>query len=325
MDETITILVENFNIKELKYEFGKQDIDKVNFHSLKNILKELPFGKDVLIPPRVITNKLIFERMGDDLYWYQYNDSSSYFMNRDNDYQRKTRFLFGLEDLDRFFKEKEELSLLKKVSSVFLGALDSIWFLYVILNIIFFIGILTQEFNNPNVNIVFVIFLIWINVFCIYSLGFGIYKLIKLKREPQRIKLVFSLPFINSFETLDVSETIIVFGQFFLNGFTFIYENRLSIVGIISIVFIGIILSMILIRFINEYTYNNKSKDSILQRLLFIIHNHLEEEEKQTYLQVSMILENKPLLSSEKVPKFFTLFSLLLTFIPIISYLFIYG
>ena len=59
MEETINILVENYNISELKYEFGKQILTKVTIPILKKILKELLFGKDVLIPPKIITDKII--------------------------------------------------------------------------------------------------------------------------------------------------------------------------------------------------------------------------------------------------------------------------
>ena len=82
---------------------------------------------------------------------------------------------------------------------------------------------------SQNANIIFVIFLIWINIFCIYSLSYGIVKLIILKRKPQRIRLEYSIPFINSFETVDISETIVLFGQFFLYGFIIIYNTILSI------------------------------------------------------------------------------------------------
>lgn len=203
--------------------------------------------------------------------------------------------------------------------------LIDIWFLFVFLNIYAFIRLLIQELNKPNVNIVFVIFLIWINIFCVYSLGFGIKKLIKLKKEPQRIKLEYSIPYINSFETVNVSEMIIVFGQFFLNGFILIYGREFNIIDILVSVVMCIFLGLPLLNYINQYYYNREIKDLILQRLFNIIHNHLKGEEKQNHLRIAIILKEKPLLSSEKIPKFSTLFSLLLTFIPIISYLFVFS
>jgi len=123
---------------------------------------------------------------------------------------------------------------------------------------------------------------------------------------------------------MDVSETIIVFGQLFLAGFNIILAEGGIFIDTSIIVGMCIILGAILYFFIDNYTFNSESKDLILQRLLDIIHHDLEGDEKQYYLQVAIKLKEKPLLSSEKIPKFFTLFSILLTFIPVITYLFIY-
>jgi len=324
MEETTQILVENFNIKDLKYEFGKQNLTEVTISSLKKILKELPFGKDVLIPPRIITDKLIIEKRGDDSYFFRNNYKTSYFMSdKETNWEKEFGYGFTLQELEDLFKKKEESSNLKKISLFIQSTLDRLWILYIFFNIFFFIGQLNQELNKQNLNIVYVIFLIWINIFCVYSIGYSIKKLVKLKKEPQRIKLEYSIPFINSFETVDVSEIIIVIGQFFLYGFTHIYG--LNFFNLFLLVVVCILLVIPLLYYKNEFYFNSKSKDLVLQRLFSIIHNHLEGNEKQTYLQVSIVLKEKPLLSSEKIPKFFTLFSILLTFIPIISYLFVYS
>ncbi len=82
MEELIKVLVENFNIKELKYEFGKQVITELTLPSLKELLEELPFDETVLIPPRIITDKLIIRRKSYNSYFYLYNDNSSFFRNK---------------------------------------------------------------------------------------------------------------------------------------------------------------------------------------------------------------------------------------------------
>ncbi len=178
---------------------------------------------------------------------------------------------------------------------------------------------------SQNVNIIFLIFLIWIMIFCIYPLSYGIIKLINLKQEPQRIRLEYSIPFINSFETLDISETIVLFGQFFLYGFRIIYNTILSITDFFLLSLSGLLLIVVVLSFGSNYYFNGKLKDFYYQRLLSIINNHLKGEEKQYYLHIAIKLKEKPLVSSEKIPKFFTFFSILLTFIPIISYLFVYS
>ena len=325
MEESITILVENYNISESKYEFGKQVLTAVKIPLLKKILKELPFGKDALIPPRIITYKIIISKREDDLYYFNFNFTSSYFLsNRDNRYSNKKSHEFKLEELEDLLKPPEK-SKYKKIFAVFQAVVGRVWFLNVILNIIFFISFLIQELDKRDANIIFITFLIWLNIFCAYSLIFGITKIIKLKDEPQKIKLEYSIPFITVFETVDVSETIIVIGQFFLYGFAIIYQRNITVSHIIGLILIGIVLGSLLIIFTINYKFSRMSKFLYLHMLYNILHNHLEGNEKQFCFQITLALKEKPLLSSEKIPKFFTLFSVLLTFIPIITYLFVYG
>ena len=128
-----------------------------------------------------------------------------------------------------------------------------------------------------------------------------------------------------SFALLDVSEAIILFGQFFLYGFTIVYERDSNVGFITGLIPISLLVIFELQSFKANYSINRILKYIYLQMLFNIINNHLESEERQFYLQVAIKLKEKPLVSSEKIPKFFTFFSILLTFIPIISYLFVYS
>jgi len=325
MKEEFTILVENFNTKELKYEFGKQQIIKTSIPSLKNIIREFNFGEEVLIPPRVITNRFIIQKLDDEMYFFYRNYKYSYFMlSTDILNTYKTTNRFKLDELEDIF-ERPESSKARRALNIFLNIIDRSWFFYVVMNFLFFLFLLIQEANKTEVNMILLIFLVWLIIFCIYSLSYGIYKTFKLRKENRRIKIEYSIPFINSFNTVDVSEAIIVFGQFFLYGFTTIYDRGFHIARIIPLIFLGVLVILVLLDFKQEYNYNYFFKHLYLQWLLLIVHNHLNGEEKQTYLHICTTMKEKPLLSSEKLPKFFTLFSLLLTFIPIISYLFIYS
>ncbi len=325
MEEKIKVLIENFNIKESKYEFGKQVITKLTLPLLKELLKELPFDEIVLIPPRVITDKLIIRRKSYNSYFYLYNENSSFFRNKKRHlYEKIEDQTFELTEFDDFFKIKK-ISYLKKLTMVLESMLDRFWLLYFITNIYFFIELLIQELNNQDANIIFLIFLIWIIIFCFYSFSYGIIKLINLKRKPQGIRLDYSIPFINSFETIDISETIVLFGQLILSGFTIIYDKILSVNDFFLLSLIILLLIIVLLTFGSDYYFNGKSRDMYYQMLLSIINNHLEGEERHFYLQVAIKLKEKPLISSEKIPKFITFFSILLTFIPLISYLFVYS
>jgi len=209
MEEKITVLVENFNIKKSKYEFGKQNISKVTIPALKKILKELPFGEEVLIPPRIITDKLFITTHNDDWYYFNDNNKTSFFMNfKDSKYEKKKGFKFKLDELEDLFNPSKK-SKKMKVITIILNIIDKAWFFFVVLNIFFFINLLIQELNTPVANMIFLIFLLWLNFFCIYSLSYGISKVIKLRKNPQKIKLEYSIPFITSFETVDVSEAVI--------------------------------------------------------------------------------------------------------------------
>ncbi len=324
MEKTFKVLVENFDIRELKYEFGKQVITKLTLTSLKELLEKLPFDETVLIPPRIITDKLIIRRKSYNSYFYLYNDNSSFFRNKKRHiYEKIEDQTFELTEFDDFFKIKKK-SFLKKLTTVLESLLDRFWLLYFITNMYFFIELLIQELNNQNANIVFLIFLIWIIIFCIYSFSYGIIKVINLKRKPQGIKLDYSIPFINSFKTIDISEPIVLFGQLILSGFTIIYDTILSVNDFFMLSLIILLLIIVLLTFGSDYYFTGRHKDLYYQTLLSTINNHLEGEERHYYLQVAIKLKEKPLISSDKIPKFITFFSILLTFIPLISYLFVY-
>ncbi|MFX1567985.1 MAG: hypothetical protein ACFFCV_06430 [Promethearchaeota archaeon] len=323
MEGTVKILVENFNIKDLKYEFSGQDISEVTLPSLKNILKEISYDQDVLFPPRIITNKLIITKHNQESYRVKDNKKISYF--RDFDINKKDERKGSIYTLDGLIHiiNNSKRPIWKKIFAIVLNFISKAWFTITWYNIIAFFILLVLEVYTPDVNIVVPIFLFWLLIFCFYSLYYGIYTMRKLRIDPQKIKLEYSIPFTNSFETINISEAIIVFGQFFLFGFTVIYRRELNVVTIIVFIAMVILLIFEILTFIRNYTGNKTLKSKSLQNLYKIVYNHLEENEKQVYLQIAIALEKKQLLSSQKIPKFLTLFSLLLTFIPIIAYLFI--
>ncbi len=69
---------------------------------LKELLKELPFYDTFLIPPRIISDKLIIQKINDDSFLY--NDNSSYFMNKRHTKSEKIKGSpFELAEFDDFF------------------------------------------------------------------------------------------------------------------------------------------------------------------------------------------------------------------------------
>jgi len=323
MKDSYKILVENFNIKELKYEFGKQDIIKINKTKLKEIIGKLPF--EDLIPARIITEKLIFFRLDENLFSYEYNEGFSLLRrSRNISFKIREDKTFKLNEFEKIINKAEKPQY-KKIYRALSRILERTWFLFPFFNILSFFNLMNRELNKSNVNIVIIIFLVWLNIFCVYSLSYSVIKTIKLSKNPQRIKIEYSFQFQNLVETVDVSEKIVIFGQLFLCGFIIFYLEKLIVFDIIVLIGVFLMLPLIPILSIFEYNCIKKMRNSYLQSLLSMIHNYLEDNEKLYYFHVATMLKNKPLLSSENIPKFFTLFSILLTFIPIISYLFIHS
>ncbi len=326
MNSSIEVLIENYNIKSNEYQFGRQELIKISMEELKDILNSLPeYNKEKIISIRIITKSLILYKLDNEKGAYQYNYSFSLFSTTNYLFRIYEIIPFKLEDVDKVFQKvnlSKFKSLLKTIGKVF----DLIWIVIPILNLINLISfiVIAIDFDNFNSNILF--FYIWLVLFCIYSIFYSIQKLIKMRKKFQKIKIDYSFPFINTFETLDASEIVIILGQYFILGFNSLSGSNFNL---FDYLFYFIVLPFILLTTLNDFNKYYKHNKRIKEAYLEVIYHKMQEVKdlilKNYYLQISIHLKSKPLISIEKIPKFFTFLSIFITFIPIISYFIVLG
>ena len=318
--------MENFNAETKKYELGKQQILDASFQEIKDLLTHFPSRKDNidLIPARIVSKEHIFSKFDDSNYYLEDNYSFSLFISPPLYINRVRGHKLKIEDFDKIATRSKK-SRFFKISNIIIYIYDKIWLMFPITNIFAFVKIISAEIKKGDSNLIIISFMFWLIAFCVYSIVFSIYKFEKFRKNPQKIIIRLDFPLLDFFNTLDASEFTIITGQIALFLFTCFYDPSFSLSEKYFFSFVLIFLILNTYNFIKNYKWNKILKD-VYQRLLFYkIHSDLKPSEKQYYLQLAVLFKDKPLISVEKIPKFFTLLSVLLTFIPIVTYFFIVG
>lgn len=315
----LEILIENFNILSNKYELGIQQICKSSIEDLESLLKLIPSIKDniTIIPVRIITKDFIFIRFDEADYIYEFNYIYSYFEAPNTPLIKRNSF--KIDEFESILKKPKK----KRISIIFSSIFQKIWLIYPIINIIAFISIIFDEFGKSVKNLIIISFMLWLIIFCFYSFIFGLMKIRLLNKKPQKVAIKYDFPFLSLFETLDASEFIVLIGQIILIVFNQLYNVQIDIANIIVLTSTIISISIYLFDFNHHYKRNKRLKSVSLNLLFSKLYSEIETNEKQYYFQMAKSFKNKPLISVEKVPKFLTLLSIFLTFIPIITYFFI--
>lgn len=315
----LEILIENFNINTNKYELGIQQICKSSIEDLENLLKLIPSITDkvTIIPVRIITKDFIFIRFDEDHYISEYNYIYSYFEAPNSPLIKRNSF--KIDELGSILKKPKK----KRISIIFSSIFQKIWLTYPIINIIAFISIVFDEFGKSVKNLIIISFMLWLIIFCCYSFIFGLKKIRIMNEKPQKVVVKYDFPFLSLFETLDASEFIVLIGQIILIVFNQLYDVQINIANIVVLSSIVISLTIYLCDFNSNYKRNKLLKSVSLSQMFSKLYSEIETGEKQYYFQMTTLFKNKPLVSVDKMPKFLTLFSIFLTFIPILTYFFI--
>ncbi len=318
----IKILVENFNYETEKYELGKQDIFFASIREIERILTQIPSIKEIKasIPVRIVSKDFIFLKFNDNTYYYEPNLSFSLFII-DSQFTN-IKYQFKLEELQDIItkSKKSKFDKFGKVSSIII---DNLWLVLPITNTIALIRIILSEISKQVANLIIVSFMFWLISFCIYSVIYGIRIFNKFRNNPQKIIVQYDIPLLDSFSTLNVSEFIIIAGQIALIIFADFYEAKFTIFDIIKYFCFFLSIFSKTWGFSKAYKRNRALKEFNIQLLLYKMQTELKSSEKQYLLYITSLIKRKPLTSVEKIPKFISLFSILLTFIPIITYFFI--
>ncbi len=318
--------MENFNVETKKYELGKQQMIDASFQEIKDLLTQIPPLKDNLgsIPVRIVSKEYIFSKLDDSNYYFESNYYFSFFITPPWNTMTGRGFWFKIEDFDKIVYRSKK-SKVVKITNIIFRLIDRFWLIIPILNILILVRIILAEINKVEANFIIISFMFWLIAFCVYSIIYGINKFKKFRKNPQNILIRYDFPLLDFFNTLDASEFTIITGQIALIMFTGFYNANFSLSDIFYYSSVSIILIPNTYDFIKNYKRNKNLKEVFQQLLFYKIHSDLKPSEKQYYLQLAVLFKNKPLISVEKVPKLFTLLSVLLTFIPIVTYFFIIG
>ena len=320
----IKILVENFNSKAEKYELGKQEIIFTSIQEIERILTQIPSIKETKnsIPARIVSEHFIFLKFDDSSYYYEPNLSFSLFIVNSQFASIEGGFLFKIEDFHDIIT-KSKRSKFDKLDKVVGYVGDKLWLVFPITNTIALVRIILNEISKSVANLIIMSFMFWLISFCIYSVIYGIKIFKKFRNNPQKIMISYDIPLLDFFTTLDASEFIIIAGQIALIIFADFYEAKFTIFDLIYYGFIFISLYSKIAGFSKTYKRNRALKESNVQLILYKMQTELNSSEKQYLLYIASLFKSKPLISVKKIPKFFSVFSILLTFIPIITYFFI--
>lgn len=320
----IKILLENFNSETEMYELGKQEIFSTSIQETEKILTQIPSITETKtsIPARIVLEDFIFLKFDDSYYYYETNLSFSLFIVDTQFTSMKRGFLFKIEDF-RNILTKSKKSKFNKIDKVTSQIVDKLWLVFPITNTIALIKIIFDEISSSAANLIIMSFIFWLISFCVYSVIYGIMKFKNFHNNPQKIIIQYDIPLLDFFNTLDASEFIIIASQIALILFVDVYDANFTILDLIY--YCSIITSSFLkiTSFRKAYKRNKALKETFLQLLLSQVQTEPNSSEKQYLLYIASLFKDKPLLSVEKIPKFISLFSILLTFIPIITYFFI--
>ena len=316
--------MENFNTDTKEYELGKQQMLNASIQEIKVLLTQIPSRKDNLdlIPARIVSKEHIFSKFDDSYYHYEDNYSFSLFISTSLYTDRVRGHKFKIEDFDNIVTKSKKSKVVNITNYISYG-LDRLWLLLPIAIIYVLVKIILAEIKKEDANLIIMPFMFWLIAFCVYSIIYSIKKFKKFRKNPQKVLIRYDFPLFDFFNTLDASEFIIITGQFALFFFASFYNANFSLSEIIYYSCVSITLISNTYSFIKNYKRNKNFKEFFQQILLRKIHSEVKPSEKQYYLQLAVLLKNKPLISVEKIPKFFTLLSVLLTFIPIVTYFFI--
>ncbi len=309
------ILLENYNTKTKNYELGKQEIFRISLLNLKSLLKEIPF-EFAWFPVRIITDNFIITKESSEECKFISN-------NRLYEYESSKILINKIEsELEKRDKKEQEISKSPKYRSL-LSDLDKSIFLFLlpIFSIIIF-GLIE--------NIFILSITIWATIFNIYSIGFFIDSCLKLKKNPQKIKIEYANLFINMFDTENKTHLLILLSMLYLTTFNillytiyfasepFFYHFFLIffIVNVLFDIFALFFMCISLRRIVNLI---KERKSLIIQSLFQYIQMHADTwDAKNFFYQQISELEKKPNVSFGLFPKMLALFTVIITITPLL-------
>lgn len=319
MVDKFKIYIENYNLETKNYELGKQQIGEYSFTKIKHLLLDIPvLDHDTTLPITIATARFIFRRLSHDIFFFEENLILTVFQTPvDISHKNSKKHLFKINELKEIFQITKRIKKKKKLSLIVEN--DYSMCIFPIANIILIIIILLSNIENLFI----VITLIWLVVFSSYCAIYNVIAIIKLKKNPQKIKLEYSLPIIDKIERIDISEMIVYCGQiglfgflvFYLLEYAYHYSIVLIVISFIAFIYLGVV-----ILFFIDYFSEKSTKRFILKVLAYHIQHLRSLEAKQYYSQLAIALEKKRIITTGSFSKLISILLFLTSIIPVISF-----
>ncbi len=312
MDETrnqeaqLSCLIKHYDRKEKKYKFEKQEIKNLTFDELKCVLKGITAvstDKSIpdiqkIFPAQIVTEDLILEG----------SDSNDGCIIRRNLLKDEDRIPILISEVESVFQcgkdywKTRSTHLRSKAFQEF-----GFWIVVPILNIINLVLFLMQGALTILLgNLLIILF-----GFSFLIIGITIYILYRRIVPFMAKDLKYSIPFLDDFETEDVSKYIIAIGQYL---YPFVYGFQSPIVLAILFIF-GLVAGYKCISYFRKsYRKKHQVKDAVLEVLYDRINsvNNQSWEAQDYYLKLVIEIRKRGLLRPSWLLTIITVLSLIL-------------
>ncbi|MFX1394967.1 MAG: hypothetical protein ACFFAH_15545 [Promethearchaeota archaeon] len=320
MEEKIHVLIENYNLESNSYELGKQDIKYFSLLELKSLLLKIPvYNSNSVLPIQIITDKFIFRKLSSNLFFFEDNYKHILFQTPVNlDLNKIENHQFKIDEIEEIFQITKRIKKKNKILQIINN--DYSMLILPIANMILIFFLLFSGITDAPIIIV----LIWLIIFSSYCAIHNLFSLIKIKKNPQKIKIEYSLPLIDKIEKIDISEIIVYAGQLALFGFLVMHFLQFSLNFNISLIIIILIIVFfyfsLIVLFIIDYFTTNNLKKFLLKIISIETQKSQDFDTKRYYLQLGIAIDKKSIITTGSFPKLTSILLFLISIVPIISY-----
>ena len=315
MNNREEVLIINYNLEKNFHEFDRREVLYLSIDKILQVLREMSFDStnpvENIYPSMLLTKDFLIRKMGENSFKYKYNK----IWETSRKFKRAPTTLDKIEELLRGKRKSYFLSL-----TIYVIFSSLLWLLFPFLNILNLINRINSSFYTLNIVLIFILLLIISSL----TIVFIVKNLVQYISSPQKIEIGYSLPFLDSFSQIDISEYVFVLGQFIYGifyisldffiptDFSTLYYSTNLLLLILGLCF-GV---PIIIITINDYRIHNTRKKYCLQLLYKKLHSNIDDLPKLYYLELSAQVKKKKIIGISLIAKISTSLSFLMSIIP---------
>jgi len=338
MEDTISFIIRNYNLKKEKYELGKEGIITLNKVEFKTFLNELPIQLNYpfffieIYSKRLGSLNIVKARK--DTCDVAYKQLSIQFAERVT-YIKK---LVPIDKIVSILYDKPKISMLdfradrkevteqsgEAIINTLVGIVGIIVFLYILtIASIFFMLIYVPIKFFEMMNFLSITFWIWLLSLTPVNLSVNISHMRHGRKIEKKTQIKFNIPVLDYYKTTSISSRFInmlfTYGTLFLTlPLLIINLTRIDTYILLVIGCIAILMHVwIFVAIVFAYYRSKDVKDKILQSLLkYLQEEDLTWNEKQYYLLLILEFKKKKPVSIGYYSKIYAVLMLLFSIIP---------